>query len=83
MLIRQQDIDRCYRILDTLPPKKRTVLVLHEIQGLDIKEIAAIVKAPQVTVRTRLHYARKEFYRKVAAGEGEGRERPPKKGEDA
>lgn len=66
LLLRREDVRRVYRILDLLAPKKRIVLVLHEIEGLDIKEIAAIVEAPLVTVRTRLHYARKEFYRLVA-----------------
>jgi RNA polymerase sigma-70 factor, ECF subfamily len=51
-----------YRILDHLAPKKRVVFVLHEIEGREPKEIAEIVGAPVLTVRTRLHYARKEFY---------------------
>jgi RNA polymerase sigma-70 factor, ECF subfamily len=51
-----------YRILDGLAPKKRVVFVLHEIEGREPKEIAGIVGAPVLTVRTRLHYARKEFF---------------------
>ena len=51
-----------YEILDTLAPKKRTVFILHEILGLDAKEIGKIVGTNVLTVRTRLHYARKEFY---------------------
>jgi RNA polymerase sigma-70 factor, ECF subfamily len=69
LLLRREDVQRVYRALDELAPKKRVVLVLHEIDGLDIKEIAEIVGAPLVTVRTRLHYARKDFYR-LLAGEG-------------
>ncbi len=65
----RQELERAYRALEKLAPKKRIVFVLHEIQGLDIKEIADIVGAPLVTVRTRLHYARKEFYERVAAEE--------------
>jgi RNA polymerase sigma-70 factor (ECF subfamily) len=64
---RREDVARVYRALDKLAPKKRVVMVLHEIEGMDIKEIASIVQAPLVTVRTRLHYARKEFYALVAA----------------
>lgn len=66
LLERRQDVARVYRTLDRLAPKKRVVLVMHEIEGLDIKEIAEIVGAPVVTVRTRLHYARKEFYQWIA-----------------
>src|SRR5215471_12277980 len=54
-LERQQDRERVYRALDTLAPKKRIVLYL--------KEIAYLVDSNPVTVRTRLFYARKEFYR--------------------
>jgi RNA polymerase sigma-70 factor, ECF subfamily len=66
LLQRQQARERVYRILDTLAPKKRIVLYLHEIEGRDLKEIAYLVGANPVTVRTRLHYARKEFYRRIS-----------------
>ena len=68
LLLRREDVRQVYRVLDQLAPKKRVVLILHEIEGLDIKEIAAIVDAPLVTVRTRLHYARKDFYRLLGEG---------------
>ena len=67
-LERRQDQERVYRALDTLAPKKRIVLYLHEIEGLDLKEIAYLVDSNPVTVRTRLFYARREFYA-VLAGE--------------
>jgi RNA polymerase sigma-70 factor (ECF subfamily) len=60
-------LDAVYQILDHLSPKKRVVFVLHEIEGREPKEIAGIVGAPVLTVRTRLHYARKEFYARAAA----------------
>lgn len=49
------------RVLERLPEKKRTVFVLHELEGMAPAEIAAIVDAPVLTVRTRLFYARKEL----------------------
>jgi RNA polymerase sigma-70 factor (ECF subfamily) len=67
-LERRQDQERVYRALEMLAPKKRIVLYLHEIEGLDLKEIAYLVDSNPVTVRTRLFYARREFYR-VIAGE--------------
>jgi len=66
---RSQARDRVHRLLAELPPKKRLVLYLHEIEGLDLKEIAKIVGAHPVTVRTRLFYARKEFYKRAAQDE--------------
>src|SRR5687767_12513446 len=67
-LERRQDQERVYRALENLAPKKRIVLYLHEIEGLDLKEIAYLVDSNPVTVRTRLFYARREFY-KILAGE--------------
>ncbi len=56
------EIDAVYRLLDHLSDKKRVVFILHEIEGRQPREIAELVGAPVLTVRTRLHYARKEFY---------------------
>jgi RNA polymerase sigma-70 factor (ECF subfamily) len=49
------------RLLDRLSEKKRTVFVLHELEGISPSEIARIVGAPVLTVRTRLFYARREL----------------------
>jgi RNA polymerase sigma-70 factor (ECF subfamily) len=49
------------RLLDRLAEKKRLVFVLHELEGLPPSEIATIVGAPVLTVRTRLFYARREL----------------------
>jgi len=65
-LERRRDRERVYQALEQLAPKKRIVLYLHEIEGLDLKEIAYLVDSNPVTVRTRLFYARREFYRVIA-----------------
>ena len=65
-LERQRDRERVYQALEQLAPKKRVVLYLHEIEGLDLKEIAYLVDSNPVTVRTRLFYARREFYKAIA-----------------
>jgi RNA polymerase sigma-70 factor (ECF subfamily) len=49
------------RLLDRLADKKRIVFVLHELEGISPGEIARIVGAPVLTVRTRLFYARREL----------------------
>jgi RNA polymerase sigma-70 factor (ECF subfamily) len=49
------------RCLDKITEKKRTVFVLHELEGMAAAEIATVVEAPVLTVRTRLFYARKEL----------------------
>lgn len=55
-----------YQFLDQLSDKKRTVLVLHDLEGVSAEEIAAIVEAPILTVRTRLFYARRELAEALA-----------------
>ncbi len=44
--------------LDSLNPKQRSVFVLRDLEGLDIKEVAQITGMPQATVRWYLHRAR-------------------------
>lgn len=49
------------RVIDQLAEKKRTVFLLHELEGLSPADISQIVGAPVLTVRTRLFYARREL----------------------
>jgi RNA polymerase sigma-70 factor (ECF subfamily) len=49
------------RCIETLPPHFGVVLALRELEGLPCTEIARIVDATHVTVRWRLHRARKLF----------------------
>jgi RNA polymerase sigma-70 factor (ECF subfamily) len=54
-----------YALLERLSDKKRTVFVLHELEGLTPVRIAELVQAPVLTVRTRLFYARRELARLI------------------
>lgn len=58
---RQRRVRAFHRLLDRLSEKKRVVFVLHELEGLAPGEIAKVVGAPVLTVRTRLFYARREL----------------------
>jgi RNA polymerase sigma-70 factor (ECF subfamily) len=58
---RRSRITAFRRLLDKLPEKKRTVFILHEIEGKTPADIAEMVDAPVLTVRTRLFYARREL----------------------
>jgi RNA polymerase sigma-70 factor (ECF subfamily) len=49
------------RLIDKLAEKKRTVFVLHELEGMSPADISKLVDAPVLTVRTRLFYARREL----------------------
>ena len=58
---RARRVSAFYRLLDRLSDKKRAVFVLHELEGLSPGEVATVVSAPVLTVRTRLFYARREL----------------------
>lgn len=58
---RQRRMNAFSRLVHRLSEKKRTVFILHELEGLAPSEIAKIVGAPVLTVRTRLFYARREL----------------------
>src|SRR6185369_17985318 len=53
-------------LLQKLHPKKRMVLVLFEIEGVPVEEIATIVGCPENTVWSRLHHARAELTKMAA-----------------
>lgn len=55
---RQQRVEL---LLQQLSPKKRAVLVMHDLQGLEAAHIAEVLGTNILTVRTRLFYARREF----------------------
>jgi len=57
----RQRVAAFYRLLARLSDKKRVVFVLHELEGLTPARIGEIVRAPVLTVRTRLFYARREL----------------------
>jgi RNA polymerase sigma-70 factor (ECF subfamily) len=48
-------------LLEKLSPKKRAVLVMHDLQGVEAQRIAEILETNILTVRTRLFYARREL----------------------
>ncbi|MFT4901357.1 MAG: RNA polymerase sigma-70 factor (ECF subfamily) [Lentimonas sp.] len=47
--------------LQKLSLKHRTVVILHEIEGMEHTEIAEITKTSVGTVRSRLHYAKQQL----------------------
>jgi len=48
-------------VLDALPPELRVVFVLCELEGLAVREIAALQEIPVGTASSRLRRARDEF----------------------
>jgi RNA polymerase sigma-70 factor, ECF subfamily len=52
---------RLYQALDNLPPAKRAVLILHDLEGIDVADVSRIVGANERTVRSRVRDARKKL----------------------
>jgi len=60
-LERDELAKRVARVLEELPEKYRSVIVLRDLEGFDGKEVADIEDATHATVRWRLHKARQMF----------------------
>jgi RNA polymerase sigma factor (sigma-70 family) len=60
-IAQRRRVDALLRILSRLSEKKRTTYQLHDLEGVAPADIARLVGAPVLTVRTRLFYARKEI----------------------
>lgn len=53
--------DEIYSIVQTLPDAQRSVVLLYYINDYTQQEIATFLSIPVGTVKTRLHYARKQL----------------------
>jgi len=47
--------------LAALPDKLREAIILHEVEGLSVDEVAQIMRVPSGTVKARLFYARRRL----------------------
>ncbi|MEM7369938.1 MAG: RNA polymerase sigma factor [Bacteroidota bacterium] len=55
------DIEVLYRTLDLLPDKQRDALVLYEVSGFSMKEIADIQNSTEGAVKTKISRGRKRL----------------------
>ena len=62
---RQETIRLLYEILDTLPDAQRTVLSMHYLQGIPVKEIAATLGRSENTIKVQLFQGRKSLEAKI------------------
>jgi RNA polymerase sigma-70 factor (ECF subfamily) len=58
--------ERLYRVLQELEPPERTVLVLHYLQGLSYREMAAVLDEPAGTVKWRTSVALEQLRARLA-----------------
>lgn len=55
------------RAIEALPPNQRQVVVLHDVQGVEPKEICALLEITEVNMRVLLHRARSRVRRALEA----------------
>lgn len=65
-LVRGERAERLRAALSMLSPKRRAVVVLHDLEGCSVEEIAAIVDAHPRAVRSRLRDGRKALAQVLA-----------------
>jgi RNA polymerase sigma-70 factor (ECF subfamily) len=53
--------ERLWRAVDGLPEKLRVVIVLANVEGHDVREVAALLRLPEGTVKSRLFLARQRL----------------------
>jgi RNA polymerase sigma-70 factor, ECF subfamily len=62
-----------WRALDVLHPRRRAVVVMHELEGLAVPAIASLLGIAAVTVRWHLSMGRRDLARVLAPHLGETR----------
>ncbi|RMG52760.1 MAG: RNA polymerase sigma factor [Gammaproteobacteria bacterium] len=66
LLQRMQDTEALQAALDALPEIHRQVLILHDVEGYTLKEVAGITDAPVGTLKSRLNRARSALKQKLS-----------------
>jgi RNA polymerase sigma-70 factor (ECF subfamily) len=59
-----------WQALDALSPRRRAVLVMHELEGLPIRRIAALLGITAITVRWHLARGRRELAQRLRSQQG-------------
>jgi RNA polymerase sigma-70 factor (ECF subfamily) len=54
-----------WRALDCLPPRRRAIVVMHEIEGLSTASIASLLGITAITVRWHLSRGRRELSKRL------------------
>ena len=66
--LRREEIDTLLGVFQTLPSKDRQLILMKDVDGFSIEEIADILGVPPGTVKSRLHRAREKLHRTARRG---------------
>ena len=71
-MLRVERAQRLLRMVDRLPEKHRLPVLLMYYQGMTEREVAAILRLPATTVKSRLHAARRRLRTMIEREERHG-----------
>jgi RNA polymerase sigma-70 factor (ECF subfamily) len=60
-----------WRALEQMPPRRRAILVLHELEGLEVRAIASLLLITPMTVRWHLSHGRRQLASLIKVMTGE------------
>ena len=64
-VLTREMVRRLYAVLETLSPKRRVALVLFEIEGCSIAEVAAMTGVSPPVAKSRIFFGRRELRKKA------------------
>jgi RNA polymerase sigma-70 factor (ECF subfamily) len=67
-VLRREEIDTLLGVFQTLPSKDRELILMKDVDGLSVEEIAEVLEVPSGTVKSRLHRAREKLLRTARSG---------------
>lgn len=65
--------DTVWQALDVLPPRRRAIIVMHELEGLPIPAIGSLLGVTAITVRWHLSVGKRDLIRALKPCRGEKR----------
>jgi RNA polymerase sigma-70 factor (ECF subfamily) len=69
-LAARSQIQRLHAELSTMSPKRAEILLLHDVAGLELSEIASLTGASSSAVQSRLARGRRELLRRLSERDG-------------
>ncbi len=66
--LRREEIDTMLSFFQMLPSRDRQLILMKDVDGFSIEEIADILEVPSGTVKSRLHRAREKLLRTARKG---------------
>ena len=64
-----------WQALDILPPRRRAVVVMHELEDLPISAIASLLQISEITVRWHLSKGKRDLMRELRKYVGDTNEK--------